>query len=241
MIAGRVLKLANSAFYGGGRRTLDSIPLAVNRLGFRTVRTLVYSSALPDLFTNAPHLDHYQFWRHSLTVAMLARDLMTRSPERTLKSVDQAYLSGLLHGVGLLVFQTLFPKEYGSALEEARDTARSLSDVEVEMFGIDHQELGAILLESEWDMDAVIVDAVKNHVRAPDGQGTRSVNETLFVANSVCLVYGISNGTGLSYTHQHLELLSSLGRLGYDQHSIERLLDLAKSEVSTIEELLNTE
>ncbi|MCB2211280.1 HDOD domain-containing protein [bacterium] len=239
VIAGRVIKLANSAYYGGGRRTLDSIPLAVNRLGYHTLRTLVYSCVLPEMFMEVKGFDHLQFWRHSLIVALLSRDLMTRSVERTLKTIDQAYLSGLMHGVGVLVFMTLVPHEYRQALQTSKESGIMLSAVEKEMFGIDHAELGSLLLESEWNMDEVVVEAVRNQYIAPETKPPRNVRETLYVANAVCLVYGISNGTGMNYESQHLDLLANIGRLKYDKETIERLLELAQDEVSTIEDFLH--
>lgn len=93
-------------------------------------------------------------------------------------------------------------------------------------------------MQSEWDIDDTVVQAVKHQYTAPAKQNGRSVRETLYVANAVCLVYGVSNGTGMNYTHMHLELLAALGRLGYDQRAVERLLDLAESEVDNIEEFL---
>ncbi|GBE29563.1 HDOD domain protein [bacterium BMS3Bbin04] len=238
VIAGRVIKLANSAYYGGGRRTLESIPLAVNRLGFQTLRTLVYSCVLPEMFQTVGGFDHLQFWRHSLTVGLLSRDLMTRSIERTLKTIDHAYLAGLMHGIGVLVFETLVPHEYSSTLEVAKESSRLLVDVEREMFGIDHTELGALLLESEWSMDESIVDAVRHQLNPPNPHPPHNVRETVFVANAVCLVYGVSNGTGMNYSSLHLEYLAHLGKLNYDKESVERLLELAKNEVSTIEDFL---
>ncbi len=238
VIAGRVIKLANSAYYGGGRRTLDSISLAVSRLGYTTLRTLVYSCILPEMFKDIKGFNHLQFWRHSLTVGLLARDLMTRSIERTLRTIDQAYLSGLMHGIGILLFKTLVSEDYDTTLEITKDTGSILTKIEQDMFGIDHPELGSILLESEWGMDAVIVDAVRNQFNPPEPGPPHSVHETLFVANAVCLVYNISNGTGMNYNSLHLDFLAHIGRLEYDQDEIERLLLLAKSEVETIEEFL---
>jgi HD-like signal output (HDOD) protein len=239
VVAGRVMKLANSAYYGGGRRTLDSIPLAVSRLGYHTLRTLVYSCVLPEMFKDLQNFDHLQFWRHSLTVGLLARDLMTRSIERTLKTIDQAYLAGLMHGMGVLVFKTLAPMDYDTTLEITKDTGSILTKIEREMFGIDHPELGAILLESEWGMDAEIVEAVRTQFEPPKPGPPHSVRETLFVSNAICLVYGISNGTGMNYSSLHLDFLAHIGRLNYNQEEIERLLEIAKAEVSTIEDFLH--
>jgi putative nucleotidyltransferase with HDIG domain len=95
-----ILRYANASS-GGPGQPIDSLAMAVARVGFRTIRPLalavcVYSRELhsPQLRQELPHL-----WRHCLSVALLARTLSGRLR----LDEDAAFLGGLLHDMGKAV------------------------------------------------------------------------------------------------------------------------------------------
>jgi HD-like signal output (HDOD) protein len=105
-LSARLLKVVNSPLYRA-REKIDNLQVAVSRVGFATVRTLVTCLGIEQVFTSrSPALKHYcrEIWAHSLDVSALSRVLATRYCGL---DGDHAMLSGLLHQIGKLPMLTL--------------------------------------------------------------------------------------------------------------------------------------
>lgn len=101
MIAARLIQIANSPLYSGNTE-IKSIQLAISRLGNNTIRTLVTSIAMHQLYTLKSkslesHFKH--IWEESIEVASICRALATFTPHL---DADEAMLAGLLHQIGKL-------------------------------------------------------------------------------------------------------------------------------------------
>ena len=105
-LSARLLQVANSPLYGG-RVTIDSIQMAITRLGTRMVRTLVVNLAMKQIFQpTTSTLDRRlrQLWEESVQVAAISRALAQTQPHL---DADQAMLAGLIHNIGALPILTL--------------------------------------------------------------------------------------------------------------------------------------
>ncbi len=240
VIAGRVVHLANSAYYGSGRNDVASVSRAVSRLGMQTVRSLVYAAALPELFHSKGFaFNHKAFWRHSLTVAFLTRDLVLQKDKNAVDTADHGYLAGLMHDLGILLFAKAIPEQYDKITTKSPDIGRDLFFVEEQMLGIDHSEVGANFIERNWKIDPEIVQGVRLHHNHPkEHPASHPYSEQVFVANAVCSVYGITNGALKSIRNENLGLLTTLAELGWDFEQLERLITMANENVADVEALL---
>lgn len=249
VIAGRVLKLANSAFYGAGRAYLSDMTMAVGRLGYKTIRSLVYSAVLPEIFTGICDFDHTKFWRHSLSVAHIAQALVRRiARDATSEDGDTAYFAGLMHDIGLLVFIRYLPDAYSSIVERGIEKGMSLGEIEHTVFGIDHAELGAIFIERFWEMDSRIIQAVEKHHTHPlDYSPTRHEKmiratlfmESVYIANLMCIVYGIDNGIGGAPQAHNLDALVKLATLGYEENLVSEMVGLANEAEADLSAIIS--
>jgi len=100
-VSARLLQVANSALYRGNA-SIDSIQVAVTRLGVRMVRTLVVSLAMKGLFqptSDAVDRRFREIWEHSVEVAAISRVLARMQPQL---NTEQAMLAGLIHNIGAL-------------------------------------------------------------------------------------------------------------------------------------------
>ncbi|MEZ5557521.1 MAG: HDOD domain-containing protein [Pseudomonadales bacterium] len=121
-IAARLLKVANSALFGGQGR-YDSVQAALVRLGVERAQSIVLGLATSDLFTaRAAALKTHmtQRWRHAIDVAALCTVLARLTPGL---DADRGLLVGLLHEIGALPVverAEAFPEfaERPAALEE---------------------------------------------------------------------------------------------------------------------------
>jgi len=100
-LAGRIVQIANSPLYRGAAE-VDSIQLAVTRLGTRLVKSLVIGLAMRQMFNSSSKLLSQFFreiWEDGLQVAAICRILADQVPEA---DPEEAMLAGLLHNIGTL-------------------------------------------------------------------------------------------------------------------------------------------
>jgi HD-like signal output (HDOD) protein len=144
-----IMKLVNSAFFGA-RRQITSVDRAVAFLGLDTLTALVLGHGL---FRSGGSNATEALWSHSFGTAIAARAiaLHERLPA---PRVDEAFLTGMLHDVGRVVFATRTGGTPASELSSSADT----------MMQIDkhHAEVGAYLL-ALWGFPSHIVAAVALH------------------------------------------------------------------------------
>jgi HD-like signal output (HDOD) protein/CheY-like chemotaxis protein len=144
-----IMKLVNSAFFGA-RRHVTSVDRAVAFLGLDTLTALVLGHGL---FQSGGSNATEALWLHSLRTASAARAiaLHERLPA---PRVDEAFLTGMLHDVGRVVFATRMSETGGAVLSSSANT----------MMQVDkhHAEVGAYLL-GLWGFPSHIVAAVALH------------------------------------------------------------------------------
>jgi HD-like signal output (HDOD) protein len=145
-LVSRVLKLVNSAFYGLPGR-VASIDRAIVMLGLNAVKNLAVAASLGQMFRGTQLCEGFtakDLWAHCVGVACASRDL---AKQARLPIVDEAFLGGMIHDIGLLVSLQVWPEQLRAACEEARRTGRPFCEVEREIVGVDHQILGKALCE----------------------------------------------------------------------------------------------
>ena len=159
-LASRVIRSANSPLFGGSKPT-DSLQAALLRLGTRGARDVVLTvgviAALPKL---PPPLDARGFWTAGLATGLFARHLA-----RDLGHPDeeQAYLAGLVHGLGEAILAIHQTDRYRAAVEQARERGVTIEHALTLEFGFSHAEFCGHVLES-WHFSDVIAEAVAWHL-----------------------------------------------------------------------------
>ncbi len=157
-LTGKMLRLANSAFFGQSRR-VATIPRAVVLLGFSTVRNLALGVKVWDaLSTGISRAYLEELWTHAVAVAVATRSLASRLRAG---DPDEAFTAGLLHDVGRLVLAMRFRERYWQAVGGATES-EPVEVMEQSTFGIDHAEVAGWMLEA-WSLPPSIVEAVRGH------------------------------------------------------------------------------
>ncbi len=151
-LALKLLRLANSAYYRRARE-VTTLSGAVVLLGFKTIQTLVLSSAAHRVISSAGACAE-QLWEHSYASAVACRELACRSGQPG-GLREETFLAGLFHDVGKGVIAAKFPLVY-------RDTETGGSEGEEAFLGFHHGHLGRILL-NRWKIPGVLADAVGDH------------------------------------------------------------------------------
>lgn len=158
-LAARVLRMANSGFYGRPR-SISRVRDAVLVLGLRTVKTLALGFTLvADLRAReGVGIDHTWLWQRSLYAAIVARAVAGRAG---LRIGDEAFLGGLFHLLGVIALESALGDEYRDVAAEAGRDIALLRVRELERFGVDHSRVGAALAE-RWNLPPTLVDAVRH-------------------------------------------------------------------------------
>jgi HD-like signal output (HDOD) protein len=150
-LASRVMKLANSAFYGM-RGRVTSLQFAVTVVGFATVRTMA-TVALTDLDDESRLPE--DFWQVSTSLALAASTLAPRFAERP----QDALCLGLLAQLGVALLHHNDPIGYAELWAEERSFA-GRRHAEVQRYGISALRLTSVALE-QWSFPEGMVTPLK--------------------------------------------------------------------------------
>jgi HD-like signal output (HDOD) protein len=144
ILSAKVLRLANSSFFGG-QRSMASIDAAVALIGTEALGRLVLAGGVSSSFGAVPGIDLPTFWRDSLVAATAAHKLASRLGAEG----EEAYVCGLLHGAGHLILCKTYP-DIADFVFTGYAVARGaeLAAIEAENFGIDHAKVGALWIET---------------------------------------------------------------------------------------------
>jgi len=192
-IASRILKLANSAYYGYLRK-VNTISKAITILGFDTIRSLAISASVFDTFKKIRsnyNFDRCQFWIHSIGVGTISK-LIAR--QTGFSDTEVAFLNGLLHDIGKLFFESYYPTQFEDVMKEVTVTRCSIYDAENKVFGITHSEVGGLLTD-RWKFPPDLVYPIQYHHdldKCPPEY--RVLASIVHIADSICRSHNIGSG-----------------------------------------------
>ncbi len=194
ILAGRMIQLSNSVFFGRGGNKVENLSQAIIRLGLKMILDLAYTLEVPKLFMKGKGINQNRFWQHSLAVAILSRNLNQRL-EGLIIEQDLCYLSGLMHDIGIMVFNYLIPEEYSGFLKQVRGMETPLHELEIQKFGISHPELGSLFIEKWWPVPEEVVTSVGKHFLGMSNQGKKyPILLVVIMANAIANTYDMGNG-----------------------------------------------
>ena len=209
-LASKVLKLANSAYYGLPR-AITSVQRAITILGFDTVKSMVLSSSTLKIFpktTQNQSFDRKMFWRHSVETAIATKMIARLSSRRV--DPELAFTAGLLHDIGKLVFDQFCAEDYASVLKKVELGEEDWYEIEEREMGIHHATLGAMLLE-RWGL-AESIQVPVSQIYHPDRTiEHRDLASMLNVGNTLSLMNETFAVQGERIQPIHPSLKSFLG------------------------------
>jgi putative nucleotidyltransferase with HDIG domain len=170
-MSAKVLQIANSAFFGLYRYVASPTEAAVY-LGVDTLRALTLSTGV---FSGFPGLGSTQsllaaLHKHSMTTGLVA-SAIAKAENLPKKVCDSSMVGGLLHDVGKLVLAANCPEEYEVVLNTVKKDGTPCYEVERQMFGATHAEVGAYLLYL-WALPDLVCKAVAFHHNPGDYSAT---------------------------------------------------------------------
>ncbi|MCK7583173.1 MAG: HDOD domain-containing protein [Chromatiales bacterium] len=196
LLAGQMLRWANSAYYGLRTPTENVGDAIVRVLGFNNALALALAlAALRPLETpNLGPIGRDRLWRHGLQCASLMRELAAALPDERRPSPSLIQLAGLTQNIGYLLLGHLLPDSFRllSRLIE-RNAALTLPALDRLALGVEHGQLGQWLFEV-WDMPPALQAVVRHH-HNPGYEGEHATL-VLLTALADSLLYAARRGLG---------------------------------------------
>ncbi len=224
-LAAKVLKIANSAYYGLSQRTV-STEQACTILGLRVLRNVVTQAAVMTRYEHlgGRGLDLDALWRHSQFVAQVSYQLARAARAHLGLTPEELQACGLLHDLGKVVLLESLGDEYVGALELARAQGLPMHVAEKRMLGFDHTDVGA-LVAVQWGLPSSVAAVIQYH-HGPR-EAVASNRAVALVANANLLV-------------QRTEAGNSVAAAGTLDPETQRFLGLDAAAVTGAVELLQT-
>lgn len=219
-ITARVLRLANSAFYGYTRR-INTVTDAVVFMGFKTIRSIVIAASVSDILNQeiaGYALEHGELWKHSQYCAMAAR-LIARKAK--IPALDLAYTAGLLHDIGKVILNHTMKDAYIEVVERASEGDVPFYEVETDVLGFTHADVGA-KVAAKWNLPDQLVEAIAYHHNPDQATINPKLTAIIHLADAICVAMGIGIGVdGMLYpmSSKAMELL------GMDENAIEAIIN----------------
>lgn len=229
------LRLVNSAYYGL-RQKVTSVDHAVVLLGMKVMKNLVFTATVFDTMQGGEEA----MLRHSVTCGVVMRILAESGAAKKIhfEEPEEAFIYGLLHDVGKIIFNQFMPKEFTLVAEASAARKVPWAEAEREIVGTDHAEMGARLAQ-KWKLDEELADAIAGHhdlsrCANPEHKGMAAL---LSVADYICHAAGCAGqgtvapalppetweATGLSSR----DMIPLLTKLFESTNDIEELINMA--------------
>ncbi len=180
-----VMKVANSPSYNPMNKPIGTLSQAIARLGtgetadIALSMSLLYGFAIP-----AGIATIRSFWTHAYAVGLLCKHLSMKLPKHMdLPDPETMFLAGLFHDIGKAILGIRIDLSYFEK-KEFRSFGESVVDAEHAAFGMDHAEVGQLIL-TRWEMPAQIIKIVAGHYSGNDCIGARICSIADSFANEV--------------------------------------------------------
>jgi putative nucleotidyltransferase with HDIG domain len=230
----RVLRVANSAFYGV-RGEVSTLSRAIVILGFNTLRSVVLAGVSETLHADSRSCFKDRIlWEHSVAVAIAARII---ARECRYPDPEEAYTGGLLHDIGKVVLDAKLPDEYQQVLERVYNDGQSFVDAENDVLGFDHTDVGALVVR-RWSLAPPLCEAVQLHHQPMAAEIDPALCAIVSLANSLCVRLGIGpeRNPALNLAEQDSTLMLTLTppRIAAIAAAVQDRLSREKIELSLV-------
>lgn len=182
-LTARILKLANSAYYGFPRE-ISTVNMAIVVLGFNTVKDMGLSLSVFDAFKNLKDTENFdvaRFWEHSVACGIASRML---SRNYRTRYAGEAFVAGLLHDIGKVILNQYFHDEFIEIIKSAA-SGKSFEVSEMEIIGTGHAQIGAWLAE-KWNLPDIISESILYHHNPWNAPKEKLFVATITLADYLC-------------------------------------------------------
>ena len=234
----KILKIANSPMYTTGVR-ISNIKDAVILLGYKTIKSLVLSITVQNIFTEDKNkwFNYRGFWLHSIASAVISEEISKELNTGKTDSEMNAYTAGLLHDIGKAILLISDAPGYKKVTDLVRELKVTFMEAEQQIFEFDHSDVSAFLF-NYWELSDNLIVPVRNHHRSIEylTQNPDSTTSIVAIANQIAHISGFNSLPDEPPYEVSKQLIAMLG---LDQSSMDRILTDSREYLETFAEALN--
>jgi putative nucleotidyltransferase with HDIG domain len=193
-LTSRVLRIANSAYYGMSR-SISTVNEAVLILGMQAIRNLALAAAAHDMMKKefaGYGMAAGELWRHSISSAITAQIIAKRT--RAVR-IEEAFVAGLLHDIGKVILNIHVAPQFQAIRALAELDAMPFHDAEKFVLGFDHAEVGAKVAE-KWNLPHALCAAILGHHCLERAADAPALTAIVHVSNALTCCQMLGPGTG---------------------------------------------
>jgi len=188
-LAARVLKIANSSYYGC-RRQVRTIANAIVILGFSTLRSLVVAASLKQIYKPFGLIEK-MLWEHSFAVGIAAKVIARQTHAA---NEEEAFLAGLFHDIGKIIMNTLDREKFHEVMQICYNEGVFFEECELNVYPFSHEEVGGYVIR-KWNFPEILATAVLQHHQLvfedTDSFAVVNLAAVTALADQLCLQHGI--------------------------------------------------
>jgi HD-like signal output (HDOD) protein len=191
-LTSKVLRVVNSSFYGFPNR-ITTITHAIVILGFNTIKSIVLSSTIFDVFRRPLRpgdFDRTEFWKHSIGCGAAAKAIGRRL---NYPMLEELFIAGLLHDVGKIVMDQFMPDKFLEVLNVVRTKDCLIAQAETEVLGATHADVGAWLFE-KWNLSKGLIETTRCHHNPALAGENQKLAEIIHLADILIRAARFGNG-----------------------------------------------
>jgi putative nucleotidyltransferase with HDIG domain len=182
-LTAELLKHVNSAYYMAPSR-VNSIPQAVKVIGMKGLNSILYSFG-SRIVLGERYEQMKSLWEHSYRVAFYALHIARRLKHRK-EILDDAYVAGILHDLGLIAVMALHPELHEKMRRFCMEKNIPPGILERFSYGMKHADIGA-LMARKWNFPDVLVEGIRyHHEPLFASQPCKDVVYCVYLANALC-------------------------------------------------------
>lgn len=197
-LTSKILKLANSAYYGYPRK-INTVSQATILLGFQTVKSMALASTMSKFMAQELKgyaLEENDLWTQSQTCAIISRHI---AKDIQFPSPETAYIAGLLRDIGKTILSYYVEQEYNAIVNKVEYGHISFLEAEKEILGFNHAQVGKEIA-AKWNFPDELVEAIGLHHSPEKAIINPMLVSIIHVADAITMMMGISIGAdGLAY------------------------------------------
>jgi putative nucleotidyltransferase with HDIG domain len=182
-ITADLLKIVNSAQYMLTKK-VNNIAEAVKLVGIQGIKNLLYSYGTQKILGDES-AEKKALWDHSYKTAFYAVNLI-KNIQRKSDGLDDAYIGGILHDMGKIIFANVHPDLMNHIREFCNQKSLPPTTFENLAAGMNHAEIGALVAE-KWNFPSALINAIRyHHDPAAAPVEHRTLVDTVYLANMFC-------------------------------------------------------
>ncbi|MCX5807249.1 MAG: HDOD domain-containing protein [Proteobacteria bacterium] len=180
-MVGEILRIANSAYFGTRNfRNIATIEHAIAVIGYKQLSHIILQMPFISMIGGDDKgFDRNKFIRHSIICGAITDGI---SSVTFLGNPNEAYISGVMHDIGVIILYRYFKEQWDSILTLISDKKLSRLEAEKEVLSVNHGYVGAKLLEM-WNIPKPITDSVMFHHNPEESEENMENVAVTFLGN----------------------------------------------------------